>query len=168
MGKRSVLIYFKSATRSVMKMSLEKISSIILCSCVALFSIQCKPPWEWKPDHEETYPAPEPPKLTAPLPETTIYYAITPSVEFNWEILKDTEYYELNIDTTSHFTTDPSFPHRINVSAASSPITISNFVRREMHRKYYCRIRAVSKMWNEGYTNWSATRGFVLSYVPGD
>jgi hypothetical protein len=154
----------------MIRVILIRVTSLIPLALVLsiVFSNQCKAPWDWKPEHDTLTDPPDAPKILEPRPDTTLWWASpgSPTVSFDWTAIADCEYHEIDIDTSGYFMTPTGNPYRIVIRASVPPQVVQSFFK-EMQRRYYFRIRAVSKAWHGGATAWSQSRSFTLRYQPG-
>jgi len=123
---------------------------------------RCKSPLE---QGDELPPAPAPPLMTEPHPDTTIWYAITAQVRFNWVVVEGAQAYEIDIDSSALFNSTEDNPNKILARGSSPPTTI--MFPRVFNQRFYYRIRATSQSWRNGMTEWSVPRWLVLRFQPG-
>ncbi len=136
---------------------------------LAVLTNRCEPPWGYKPEHDSIIDPPDAPKFIEPHADTTLWwtYPSRPTVTFSWSSAQGAERYDLDIDTSSVFSTLVNDPYRIITYARSPSVTVTAFEPEQRSRKYYCRVKAISAKWRNGGTEWSAIRSFTLRFQPG-
>lgn len=125
-------------------------------------SNRCKSPVE---SDDDLPPAPAPPVMIEPHADTTIWYAISPQVQFNWTALEGAQAYEIDIDSSAQFNSTEDNPNKILARTSAPPTTV--MFPRVSNQRFYYRIRATSQSWRTGMTEWSLPRWLVLRYQPG-
>ncbi len=127
---------------------------------VILFSVHCKWPWEYiNPD--DRVPAPDPPVITEPRPDTIIWWHRAAVVIFDWTKVAGAEFYQIDTDSTSAFNSADDNPFRVTAEVDSPPAPVT-FGGGALVQRYYGRIRGLSQGWKEGMTEWSTVRSVVM------
>lgn len=125
----------------------------VIMILIGILTTTCRDPEDFEPDDPYSEPPP-PPDIIYPLADT-IFNGTVVNVFFSWTTVDDAESYEIQYDTSSTWCSD------WQQIATSSPWYIS--VRRyEFTTIYFYRIRALSALWESGYTEWSETRTFSV------
>lgn len=137
-------------------------SAMTWCTLVVLSSVvphACKWPWEYA-NPRDPQPAPGPPAITQPAPDTTIWWHGSNVVLFTWTTAPGAQSYQIQVDTTSLYTSGEDLPFHIIVNADSSPGRVA--FPGVLVQRYCCRIRALSTAWEQGMTEWSRDRWVTM------
>jgi hypothetical protein len=139
-----------------MKTTLRKqhchlVAVIALLACIVHAS--CRSPEEFEPD-DPYIEAPAPPEIIYPLPDTSVNGVVV-NVFFSWTAVTNAESYEIQYDTSLTWPSD----WRETATSLSCYISVRRYAFTTI---YYCRIRALSAHWEQGFTEWSETRKFYV------
>jgi hypothetical protein len=122
--------------------------------------LTCQDPTGYEPD-DPYVPAPDPPEIIYPVADTSFNAAIGVPIMvlFDWTAVSGAEAYEIQHDTAL------AFPNDTSQTVQTAPVYIA-FYRYEYITTHYCRIRALSATWEDGFTEWSETRKFYIKPDP--
>ncbi|KPK63462.1 hypothetical protein AMJ83_06705 [candidate division WOR_3 bacterium SM23_42] len=140
-------------------LAMLKFMAVFIIVILANFNPGCKDPHEYQPLFDSLYPPPAAPNPISPENDTVIWYGqwdpYPNNLDLVWSSVDGTEYYELQVSTSTDFT---------GVTSENVYDTVYTYqIETGGHR--YWRLRAYAREW-EWYTDWTETWHFTTWYSP--
>jgi hypothetical protein len=118
-----------------------------------LLTLACKDPFDYGYNDPDYPDPPGPPVTLYPREGQQLSYAYPDTIELTWSAVQGAESYDLHLSLDSSMT-------RFYVDARSHPDSTYTFIARAFGWHYW-RVRAKSRFWNRGYTEWCPVATFL-------
>jgi hypothetical protein len=120
---------------------------------LVLLAFGCKDPFDYEPGDPTKPDPPAAPALYSPADGyNTGVYVYPQDVELVWKAVAGAEFYQVRVYSDSMLQRLAASNDRARAVSETFSLSFS---------KYYWRVRAVSRQWND-YTDWSATWTFII------